>query len=316
MLVMPLFHVHGLLCGFLAPLSVSSGVIIPPRFSAHSFWKDFVELGANWYTAVPTIHQILLKSPSPFDNGQKGPDVRFIRSCSSALAPATMKQLEQRFKAPVLEAYAMTEASHQMTSNDLPPGKRKIGSVGHAQGVVQVAILDQDGNEVKQGGEGEICVKGANVTKGYRNNEAANKSSYTASGFFRTGDQGKLDADGFVYITGRIKELINRGGEKISPVELDGLMLEMPEIAEAVSFAVPDEMYGQEVHAAVVLKPGVKIGESEVRRFIAEKVAKFKVPKKIYFTETMPKTATGKIQRKNISETFFKPEGANVKAKL
>ncbi|KAK7207887.1 hypothetical protein BZA70DRAFT_233486 [Myxozyma melibiosi] len=317
MLVMPLFHVHGLLCGFLAPLSVASGVIVPLKFSAHSFWKDFVELGANWYTAVPTIHQILLKSPSPFDNGAKGPNVRFIRSCSSALAPATMKQLEERFKAPVLEAYAMTEASHQMTSNDLPPGKRKSGSVGRAQGVVKVAILDQEGNEVKQGGEGEICVKGANVTKGYRNNEAANKSSFTASGFFRTGDQGKLDADGFVYITGRIKELINRGGEKISPLELDALMLEIPEVAEAVSFAVPDEMYGQEVHATVVVKPGAKLSEGDVKKFMSERVAKFKVPKRVYFTETMPKTATGKIQRKNISETFFKPEGeVKAKAKL
>ncbi|KAK9448748.1 uncharacterized protein V1518DRAFT_300890 [Limtongia smithiae] len=314
MLVMPLFHVHGLLCGFLAALSVQSGVIVPPRFSASTFWKEYVDYGATWYTAVPTIHQILLKGPAPFV-GKKGPTVRFIRSCSSALAPATMKQLEERFRAPVVEAYAMTEASHQMTSNDIPPGQRKVGSVGHAQGVVEVSILDQEGKEVPIGSEGEICVRGANVTKGYRNNEAANKTSYTAEGYFRTGDQGKMDSDRYVYITGRIKELINRGGEKISPLELDAIMLEHPAVAEAVSFAVPDDLYGQEVHAAIVIKPNAKLTESEIKEFISRKVAKFKVPKKVYFTDIMPKTATGKIQRKNISEKFFQKD-APLKAKL
>ncbi|KAK9463565.1 uncharacterized protein V1516DRAFT_694060 [Lipomyces oligophaga] len=316
MLVMPLFHVHGLLCGFLAPLSVSSSVIVPLRFSARTFWKDFVGLGANWYTAVPTIHQILLKGPSPFDDG-KGPNVRFIRSCSSALAKTTMEQLEKRFHAPVLEAYAMTEASHQMTSNDLPPGQRKAGSVGHAQGVVQVAILDADGKEVSRGQQGEISVRGGNVTKGYRSNPSANASSFTKEGFFRTGDQGIMDQDGYVFITGRIKELINRGGEKIAPVELDGIMLEHPAVSEAVAFAVPDELYGQEVHAAIVLKPGAKASEADLKQFLASRVAKFKVPKKIYFTDIMPKTATGKIQRKNVSEKFFVPEKSDaIKAKL
>ncbi|KAK9390850.1 hypothetical protein V1515DRAFT_583886 [Lipomyces mesembrius] len=308
LLVMPLFHVHGLLCGFLAPFAVSATVIVPPRFSASSFWHDFVEYKATWYTAVPTIHQILLKSaaaPEPL------PKIRFIRSCSSALAPSTMRSLEERFHAPVIEAYAMTEeqASHQMTSNELPPGKRKPTSVGKPQGSVSIKILDQDGNEVAGGQEGEICVKGGNVTKGYRNNNLANESSFTKSGYFRTGDQGKVDEDGFVFITGRIKELINRGGEKISPVELDGVLLEHGAVAEAVAFAVPDEMYGQEVQAAVVLKAdGKNVTEQDIKDFVAERVAKFKVPKKIYFTKVMPKTATGKIQRKNIADKFFKPQ--------
>ncbi|KAJ8103232.1 hypothetical protein POJ06DRAFT_192552 [Lipomyces tetrasporus] len=306
LLVMPLFHVHGLLCGFLAPLSVSAAVVVPARFSASSFWPDFVEHKATWYTAVPTIHQILLKSAAP----EPVPKIRFIRSCSSALAPSTMRSLEARFHAPVVEAYAMTEASHQMTSNELPPGQRKPASVGKPQGSVSIKILDQDGNEVGQGREGEICVKGGNVTTGYHNNKAANESSFTTTGYFRTGDQGKVDEDGFVFITGRIKELINRGGEKISPVELDGVLLEHPAVAEAVSFAVPDDMYGQEVHAAVVLKPdGAQASEHDIKDFMAKRVAKFKVPKKIYFTKVMPKTATGKIQRKNIADTFFRPQG-------
>ncbi|KAK9346845.1 hypothetical protein V1522DRAFT_450861 [Lipomyces starkeyi] len=307
LLVMPLFHVHGLLCGFLAPFAVSAAVIVPARFSASSFWHDFVEYKATWYTAVPTIHQILLKGAAP----EPLPKIRFIRSCSSALAPSTMRSLEERLHAPVIEAYAMTEASHQMTSNELPPGKRKPTSVGKPQGSVSIKILDQDGNEVAVWQEGEICVKGGNVTTGYRNNDAANESSFTKSGYFRTGDQGKIDDDGFVFITGRIKELINRGcrGEKISPVELDGVLLEHGAVAEAVAFAVPDEMYGQEVQAAVVLKADARnVTEQDIKDFMAERVAKFKVPKKIYFTEVMPKTATGKIQRKNIADKFFRPQ--------
>jgi acyl-CoA synthetase (AMP-forming)/AMP-acid ligase II len=276
MLVMPLFHVHGLLAGFLAPLLSGGSVIVPPKFSASQFWEDFITHEANWYTAVPTIHQILLKNmlPSP------APTIRFIRSCSSPLSPTTFHQLEKALNAPVLEAYAMTEAAHQMTSNPLPPGKRVPGSVGKGQGV-EVKILDQDGNEVKQGAEAEICIKGENVTKGYLNNPEANKSSFTKNGFFRTGDQGKMDKDGYVYITGRIKELINKGGEKISPIELDNVLTRHPAVSEAVSFAIPDDMYGQDIGVAIVLKSGQKLGADELRKWVAEKLAKFKVPKKV-----------------------------------
>jgi oxalate---CoA ligase len=276
MLVMPLFHVHGLLAGFLAPLLSGGSVIVPPKFSATEFWDDFITHKANWYTAVPTIHQILLKNPPP----RSKPKIRFIRSCSSPLSPTTFHQLEETYNAPVLEAYAMTEAAHQMTSNPLPPGKRFPGSVGIGQGV-EVKILDQDGNEVKRGAEAEICIRGENVTKGYLNNPEANKSSFTKGGFFRTGDQGKMDKDGYVFITGRIKELINKGGEKISPIELDNVLVRHPAVSEAVSFAIPDEMYGQDVGVAIVLKSGQKLGEDELRKWVAEKMAKFKVPKKV-----------------------------------
>lgn len=276
MLVMPLFHVHGLLAGLLAPLYTGGSIVVPPKFSAATFWPDFITHKANWYTAVPTIHQILLKNPPPSPR----PDIRFIRSCSSPLSPTVFHQLEEVYGAPVLEAYAMTEAAHQMTSNPLPPAKRKPGTVGVGQGV-EVRILDNDGAEVARGGEGEICVRGENVTKGYLNNESANASSYTADGFFRTGDQGLLDEDGYVVITGRIKELINKGGEKISPIELDNVLTQHPKVSEAVSFAIPDDMYGQDIGVAVVLLSGEKLVADELKAWVAERSAKFKVPKKV-----------------------------------
>ncbi|KAK6950899.1 hypothetical protein Daesc_007427 [Daldinia eschscholtzii] len=308
MLVMPLFHVHGLLCALLAPLYSGGSMIVPTKFSASDFWRDFVAHGANWYTAVPTIHQILLKSPAPTPL----PKIRFIRSCSSPLSPTVFHQLEEKFKAPVLEAYAMTEAAHQMTSNPLPPAKRKPGTVGLGQGV-EVKILNEAGDEVPQGTEGEICIRGENVTKGYLNNPTANASAFTKGGFFRTGDQGKKDEDGYIIITGRIKELINKGGEKISPIELDNVLTRHPSVSEAVSFAIPDELYGQDIGVAVVLKSGAKLEQDELRAWVNEKLAKFKVPKKIYFTEVMPKTATGKIQRRIVAETMQKQESPKAK---
>ncbi|KAK4179895.1 hypothetical protein QBC36DRAFT_321471 [Triangularia setosa] len=304
MLVMPLFHVHGLLCGLLAPLLAGGSMVVPTKFSATEFWQDFITHNANWYTAVPTIHQILLKHPTP----NPLPKIRFIRSCSSPLSPTVFHALEKTYSAPVLEAYAMTEAAHQMTSNPLPPAKRKPGTVGIGQGV-EVVILDDAGHKVPQGTEGEISIRGENVTSGYLNNPEANKSAFTASGYFRTGDQGKLDEDGYVVITGRIKELINKGGEKISPIELDNVLTRNPAVSEAVSFAIPDEMYGQDIGVAIVLKPGQKLSDEDVKKWVGDKLAKFKIPKKVYFTDVMPKTATGKIQRRIVAETMQKKEG-------
>ncbi|RPB28513.1 o-succinylbenzoate-CoA ligase [Terfezia boudieri ATCC MYA-4762] len=309
MLVMPLFHVHGLLAGFLAPLRSGGTVVVPPRFSASEFWKDFIKYKANWYTAVPTIHQILLKNtlPSPV------PRIRFIRSCSSPLSPATFEALEKALNAPVLEAYAMTEAAHQMTSNPLPTnGPRYPGSVGKGMGV-SVRILDDKGNELPHDTQGEICIRGPNVTSGYINNPAANVSSFYPNGYFRTGDMGTIDAAGYVRITGRIKEMINRGGEKIAPVELDNVLASHPAVAEAVCFALESELYGQEVGAAVVLKEGKKVSEGELKGWLGERVVKFKVPKRVWFTEVMPKTATGKVQRRMVAEEMVK---SNQKAKL
>ncbi|KAK3377710.1 hypothetical protein B0H63DRAFT_477776 [Podospora didyma] len=303
MLVMPLFHVHGLLCGLLAPLFSGGSMIVPTKFSATEFWQDFAKYKANWYTAVPTIHQILLKNrtPSPL------PSIRFIRSCSSPLSPTVFHALEKTYNAPVLEAYAMTEAAHQMTSNPLPPHKRKPGTVGLGQGV-EVVIMNDAGDILAQGQEGEICIRGENVTSGYLNNPKANKAGFARDGYFRTGDQGKKDEDGYVIITGRIKELINKGGEKISPIELDNVLARHPAVSEAVSFAIPDELYGQDIGVAIVLKPGARLSQEELKKWVADKLAKFKVPKKIYFTDNMPKTATGKIQRRIVAEAMLKQE--------
>lgn len=295
--VMPLFHVHGLIGALLSTLLSGGRAIIPPRFSASVFWKEFGEHGCTWYSAVPTIHQVLLNVDSP----PEGITPRFIRSCSSSLAPSTFFQLEKKFKAPVLEAYAMTEAAHQMTSNPLPPAARKPGSVGIPQGV-QVRILDPNGDQVE---EGEVCIRGPNVTLGYLNNAEANRDSFTKDGFFRTGDQGKLDADGYLFLTGRIKELINRGGEKISPLELDSVLLSHPDVAEAVAFGVPDAKYGQEVHAVIRLHAGRKPDQLAMRQHCLKNLAEFKVPKKFYFTSALPKTATGKIQRRKMVDHFF-----------
>ncbi len=196
----------------------------------------------------------------------------------------------------------MTEASHQMTSNNLPPGERKPGTVGQGQGV-EIVILNDQGKILPQGSIGEVSIKGSNVTHGYANNPKANAESFT-NGYFRTGDQGYLDGDKFLVLTGRIKELINRGGEKISPIELDGVLLGHPKVDEAVAFGVPDEKYGQAVNAAIVLKKGEELSAKELQSFVGEKLAKFKVPTKFFFIDKLPKTATGKIQRRKIAEVF------------
>ncbi|CAO1617375.1 unnamed protein product [Parajaminaea phylloscopi] len=308
-LVMPLFHVHGMQAAFLATLLSGGGIVIPPKFAASTFWAELIQTRCTWYTAVPTIHSILLNTARPSEQ----PPLRFIRSCSSSLAPSVFHAVEEAFKAPVLEAYAMTEAAHQMTSNPLPQkGDRRPGSVGIGQGV-EVRILDHEGRTVPTGKEGEVCVRGENVTKGYLNNEKANAESFIRSppagsegnrGFFRTGDQGKLDDKGYLTLTGRIKELINRGGEKISPLEVDAALLALKDVGlsvkEAVSFAIEDAHYGQKVGAAVVV--GSKdVTPEKIRAALDGRLSKFKIPERVWIMESIPKTATGKIQRRNVA---------------
>jgi len=306
-LVMPLFHVHGLMAGLLSALAAGGKVVLPAagKFGAQVFWGDIKKYGATWYTAVPTIHQILLARAAE-SKDHEGVTLRFIRSCSASLAAAVLEQLESTFKAPVLEAYAMTEAAHQMTSNPLPKhGSRKPGSVGKGTNV-KIAILLEDGKEAPVGEVGEVCIQGQNVTPGYHNRPEANTEAF-AFGWFHTGDQGKLDAEGYLTLTGRLKELINRGGEKISPLEVDAALLASPAVAEAVAFAAPDQKYGEEVMAAVVLKPGQKATEEEILANAKTQLGDFKVPKKLFVTESLPKTATGKIQRRFVAEHFLKP---------
>jgi acyl-CoA synthetase (AMP-forming)/AMP-acid ligase II len=296
LVVMPLFHVHGLIGATFSSLSAGGAVIVPPRFSAQQFWNLAQSYEATWYSAVPTIHQVLLLRAES-DGAPAHSGFRFIRSCSSALAASTLAQLEARFAAPVLEAYGMTEASHQVASNPLPPKVHKPGTVG-VGGRVEVAIMDEAGNLLGSGQAGEVVIKGANVTSGYWNNPEANSTAFT-NGWFRTGDRGTIDQQGYVTLIGRIKELINRGGEKISPLEIDAVLLEHPAVAEAASFGLPSELYGEEVAAAVVLKG--EASAQELQNHCRGRLAEFKVPKTIYIVDGLPKGPTGKVQRREMA---------------
>jgi acyl-CoA synthetase (AMP-forming)/AMP-acid ligase II len=295
--------VHGLVASTLATLRTGGTVVVPAKFNPLSFWRTARDVGATWYSAVPTIHQLLLARAEAGAARPAGAEkLRFIRSCSAALPPQVMHDLEAAFGAPVLEAYGMTEASHQMASNPLPPSDRKPGSVGPGTGV-DISIMDTEGRHLKRGERGEVVIRGANVIRGYENNPEANATSFS-DGWFRTGDQGFLDADGYLTLTGRIKELINRGGEKISPREIDEVLLAHPSVSEAVAFGVPHATWGEEVAAAVVVSQPVS--EAELLAYCKEKLADFKRPKQIHVTDTIPRTATGKIQRRVVAQAFAK----------
>ena len=302
--VMPLFHVHGLVASTLATLFAGGTVVVPPKFNPLSFWPTVRDYRATWYSAVPTIHQVLLSRAKTRPAGAE--QLRFIRSCSAALSPQTMAELEERFGVPLLEAYGMTEAAHQMASNPLPPGARKAGSVGRGT-AVEIAILNERGDEMPPGATGEVSIKGANVFGGYEGNSEANAESFS-HGWFRTGDQGHLDSQGYLTLVGRIKELINRGGEKISPREIDDTLATHPAVAEAVCFGIPDRVYGEQVAAAVVLD-----GEASEKDLIAHcrsSLSDFKCPTTIYIVESIPRTATGKIQRRNVAAAIAEGRSA------
>lgn len=293
--VMPLFHIHGLIAGILAPLSKGGQVHCTPGFNALKFFAWMEEVKPTWYTAVPTMHQAILSRAGNNAQVIAGAPLRFIRSSSSSLPPQVLAELESTFKAPVIEAYGMTEAAHQMACNPLPPGKRKPGTVGLAAGP-EIAIMSVDGELLAAGATGEIVIRGANVTAGYENNAKANAEAFT-HGWFRTGDQGVMDAEGYVSITGRLKEIINRGGEKISPREIDEILMDHPAVAQVVCFAIPHDKLGEEVGAAVVLREGAEATEKDLRTYVATRVADFKVPRKILLLAEIPKGATGKLQR-------------------
>jgi acyl-CoA synthetase (AMP-forming)/AMP-acid ligase II len=297
--VMPLFHVHGLVASTLSTLLSGGTVAVPSKFNALSFWRTVRDTGATWYSAVPTIHNLLL-SRAGGERPAGAESLRFIRSCSAALPAEMMDQMERIFGVPVLEAYGMTEASHQMASNPHPPAARKPGFVGPGTGV-RIGIMDETGNLLANGQTGEVVIQGPSVVPGYENNPEANAKSFT-NGWFRTGDQGFLDEDGYLRLTGRLKELINRGGEKIGPREIDEVLLTHPAVAEAVCFGVPHPAWGEEVAAAVVLKEPVE--EAEILSFCKERLAEFKRPKKIFVTDAIPRTSTGKIQRGQVAKVF------------
>jgi acyl-CoA synthetase (AMP-forming)/AMP-acid ligase II/thioesterase domain-containing protein len=290
--LMPLFHLQGILA-ILAQLYSGGCVICVPGFDAEQFLSWLEEFGLTWYTASPTMHraiQTLLDQrdlPMPCR-------LRFVRSIGAPLPPALIASLESTLNAPVIEGYGLTEVG-AVTSNPLPPGRRKPGSVGVVTGA-EVAIFDKSGQPVQSGSEGEIRIRGAAVTDGYWNDPDANADSFS-NGWLRTGDLGRFDEDSYLYVTGRVKEVVNRGGEKIMPQEIDVALAAHPAVLEAAGFGVPHPTLGEDIAAAVVLRAGVSVTEHDLREFAADRVAAFKVPRRIVFVECIPKGATGKVRR-------------------
>jgi len=295
--IMPLFHVHGLVASALATFASGGTVVAPERFSPLGFWPLMQAHRPTWFTASPTPHQLVLARLQA-DRPAGTERLRFVRSCSSALSPPQMALMEQRFGVPVLEAYGMTEASHQMASNPLPPDARYAGSVGRGTGV-EIAIFDEAGESMPEGTPGEVVIRGPNVMHGYENNPQANAGAFV-DGWFRTGDLGTLDGAGYLRLIGRIKELINRGGEKIAPREIDEVLESHPAVKEAVAFGVPHPTWGEEVAAAVVLKSPAT--EKELLAYCRERLADFKVPRHLHIVESIPRTPTGKVQRRFVAE--------------
>ena len=298
--IMPLFHIHGLIGSVLSTLCAGGSVYCTPGFNALKFFAWMEEIRPSWYTAVPTMHQAILARAANNREIIARHPLRFIRSSSSSLPPQVLAELERIFNAPVLESYGMTEASHQMTSNPLPPRPHKPGTVGIAAGP-EVGIMGEDGKLLGANMTGEVVIRGPNVTKGYENNPKANAEGFT-NGWFRTGDHGVIDAEGYLSITGRLKEIINRGGEKISPREVDEVLMDHPAVQQVVTFAMPHPKLGEDVAAAVVLREGKSADEKEIREFAARRLADFKVPRKILILAEIPKGATGKLQRIGLAQ--------------
>jgi acyl-CoA synthetase (AMP-forming)/AMP-acid ligase II/thioesterase domain-containing protein len=298
--VMPLFHIHGLIGALLSSLAAGASVLCTQGFHARRFFEWLEEYRPTWYTAVPTLHQAILARAAMNRKTLARCPLRFVRSCSAPLAPRVMSELEEEFHAPVIEAYGMTEAAHQIASNPLPPRRRKPGSVGLATGV-QVAIMDPAGNVLPPGQTGEIVVRGASVTPGYENNAEANQDGW-CGGWFRTGDQGYLDSESYLFLTGRLKEMIIRGGAKIAPREVEETLLVHPAVAQAVAFAIPHAKLGQDVAAAVVLRQDAFTTRMEIREFVAQRLAVFKVPSRVLIMKEIPKGPTGKLQRIGLAE--------------
>ena len=297
---MPLFHIHGLLAGLLAPLSAGGSVACTEGFDAFGFFTQLEALRPTYYTAVPTMHQMVIARSARHRDTAKRANLRFVRSSSASLPAPVLHDLTELFDAPVIEAYGMTEATHQMCANPLPPAEAKPRSVGVPTGI-DLAVLDAGGRPLPTGRQGEVSIKGPTVIDGYENNPEANTAAFT-DGWFRTGDQGYVDEDGYLFLTGRLKEQINRGGEKVSPLEVDEALLRHPSVAQAVTFAVPHPKLGEDVAAAVVAADGSDVDERELRRFVSQSLAAFKVPRQVLVLDELPKGPTGKLQRIGLAE--------------
>ncbi|MFF7277514.1 FadD7 family fatty acid--CoA ligase [Streptomyces griseorubiginosus] len=303
--VMPFFHGHGLFAALLASLASGGCVLLPERgrFSAGTFWDDMRAAGATWFTAVPAIHEILLDRSEREHPGPRAPQLKFVRSCSAPLNTATQRALERTFGAPLLSAYGMTESSHQATSEPLPQrGALRQGSVGRPTGVA-VRVTDGNGRPCPAGVEGEVWVQGPTVARGYLADGEESARTFVG-GWLRTGDLGTLDGDGYLSLTGRLKNLINRGGEKISPEHVEDILAGCPGVAEAAVFAVPDAVFGQRVGAAVVVRDGDGAGRAEILRYCRDHLAPFEVPDRLEVVTALPYTAKGGLDRKAVQARY------------
>jgi len=303
--IMPLFHIHGLVGSVMSTLLTGGTVVVPTKFNALSFWRTIREHGVTWYSGVPTMHQLLLARTR--QKPVEAESLRFIRSCSAPLSSDLIHKIEDLFGVPFVEAYGMTEAAHQMTSNPLPPRHRKAGSVGVGAGL-RISIMDKEGNHLGTNQRGEVAIQGANVFRGYENNPEANARAFV-NGWFRTGDEGYLDSDCYLHLTGRMKDIIIRGGENIAPHEVDEILLRHPAVAAAVTFGCAHPTLGEEVAAAVVLHESTDTGESDLIKHCRESLAEYKCPKKIYLVKSIPTTATGKIRRRAVAAALLDDHG-------
>jgi acyl-CoA synthetase (AMP-forming)/AMP-acid ligase II len=300
--VMPLFHVHGLIASTFAALSTGGAVIVPRRFTPHRFWPQARDHRATWLSAGPTLHRMILDQA---DDAVAPASLRFVRSCSSALAPALLHRAESTYGVPMLEAYGMTEASHQMASNPLPPAARVPGSVGLPAGA-EIRVADARGTFLPEQRPGEVVVRGPGVMSGYVANPRATAEAFFGE-WFRTGDRGVLK-EGYLYLEGRLKEMIIRGGENIAPAEIEEVLMSHPAVSEAVCFGIADDKYGELVSAAVTLTQDV-----EARVLIDHcrgRLAPFKVPVAIHVLPQIPRTPTGKVQRRRVAELITRGQAA------
>lgn len=300
--IMPLFHIHGLMAGLLAPLLAGGSVYVCDRFDALTFFATLEHATPTYYSAVPTMHQLIVARAARNREIAQRAALRLVRSSSASLPPTVLAALEELFCCPVIESYGMTEAAHQVASNPLPPAVRKPGSVGLPAGP-QIRIVQEGGIDVSPGQIGEVVITGPSVIKGYVSPPEANATSFFGP-WFRTGDQGYCDQQGYLFLTGRIKELINRGGEKVAPREIEEVCLAHEAVAEAVAFAISHERLGEEVGLAVVLKPGQQLNEADLLAFLRQRLAPFKVPRRILFVPELPKGPSGKVNRLTMARSL------------
>ncbi|MFD0916026.1 AMP-binding protein [Pseudahrensia aquimaris] len=301
--VLPLYHINGLCVTVMGALVSGSGLVLPPKFSVSTFWSTVIEQGCTWFSVVPTQISYLLHDESKEIHPSLLQRVRFGRSASAPLSPDVQSAFEKKFGIPIIETMGLTETAAQILSNPLPPGTRKIGSPGIAFGN-EVMIADSEQREVARGTEGEVLVRGPNVMKLYLKNEEATREAITEKGWLRTGDLGRMDEDDYVFITGRLKELIIKGGENIAPREVDEALYSHTDVIEAAAFACRCERYGERIEAAVKLSSVSQLSEADLIELCRNKLGKFKTPDRIYVLDELPKGPSGKIQRIKLAEIF------------